>query len=266
LRNLNLSIDAGTRVGICGRTGAGKSSIAAALFRLASVPEGQILLDGVDLLKLDLWTARGCGGNTMCIIPQDPVIFSGTVRFNLDPFDEYRDDELFEALASARFLGNKQSDGSSSEHRVQQQQQQQRQLDLVVDEGGGNFSQGERQLLCLARALLRRPTVLVLDEATASVDAETDQFIQRTVRARFQGTTILEIAHRLHSIMDADKIVVLEAGRVSEYGPPCELLADSDSALSGLVRATGPASERQLKAMAESSSSQRAANGGTLVC
>merc|ERR1740139_1359061 len=220
LKGLTFTAKPGQRIGICGRTGAGKSSISVALFRLSELASGEIILDGKDLSKLGLSDVRG-RKNGMCIIPQDPVLFSGSLRECLDPWGQSSDDEILEALTMVKVV-------DAVERGLQA-------LEDYVDEGGRNFSVGERQLLCLARAMLQKPTVLVLDEATASVDGETDAFIQRMIRSRFKGTTLLTIAHRLNTIMDYDVVLVMDKGKVAEFGTPEKLLEDDQGLFTGLV-------------------------------
>jgi len=203
LTDLTFSLPPGQRCGVVGRTGAGKSTLTTALFRLGPLETGKILLDGVDLSTLDLRQVRGRLGG-MSIIPQDPVLFGRTVRECLDPFGRERDDgELKDALMAVRLRYD---------------------LDDEVTDGGSNYSVGERQLLSLARAILTKPKVLVLDEATASVDGETDAVIQQMLRRVFTDTTLVTIAHRLNTIVDYDWILVLEGGRGVEWGRPEELL------------------------------------------
>uniref|UniRef100_A0A6S8ZK17 Uncharacterized protein n=1 Tax=Chaetoceros debilis TaxID=122233 RepID=A0A6S8ZK17_9STRA len=235
LKGLSFTAKPGQRVGICGRTGAGKSSISVALFRLAELDSGKIILDGHDISKLELADVRG-RKNGMCIIPQDPVLFSGSLRECLDPWGQSSDDEILEALTMVKVV-------DAVERGLQA-------LEDYVDEGGRNFSVGERQLLCLARTMLQKPTVLVLDEATASVDGETDAFIQRLIRSRFRGTTLLTIAHRLNTIMDYDVVLVMDNGKVAEFGSPKELLSDEDGLFSGLIDSTGKESSIALRKMA----------------
>lgn len=212
---------------------AGKSTLTAALFRLVEIEEGRILLDGVDLANISLADVRG-RKNGMTIIMQDPVLFAGTLRECLDPFGESSDEEVLDALISVR-VANAANRGMSA-------------LEDYVEDGGKNFSVGERQLLCLGRAILARPRLLVLDEATASVDSETDAFIQKMLRTRFQGTTLLTIAHRLHTVIDYDVILALDNGKVVEFGTPAELLEKDDNGLfAGLVDSTGRESSSALR-------------------
>ena len=214
LKGLTLSIAAGQKVGVVGRTGAGKSSLVAALLRLVEAESGQILLDGVDIAAIGLQPLRG----RMAVIPQDPLLFSGTVRSNLDPFAQYSDAELWAALERVRLapsLGG---------------------LADAVEDAGRNFSVGQRQLLCIARALLRRCRVIVMDEATAAVDVETDAALQEAMRTEFAAATTLTVAHRLNTILDSDRVVVMDEGRVAECDAPAALLADSTSLFYGLVK------------------------------
>eukprot|EP00563_Minutocellus_polymorphus_P003209 CAMPEP_0181029080 /NCGR_PEP_ID=MMETSP1070-20121207/5007_1 /TAXON_ID=265543 /ORGANISM="Minutocellus polymorphus, Strain NH13" /LENGTH=1343 /DNA_ID=CAMNT_0023106365 /DNA_START=68 /DNA_END=4096 /DNA_ORIENTATION=- len=230
LNGLSFAIEPGQRCGVVGRTGAGKSSLTVALFRLVEIELGRILLDDVDLSKLGLSDVRG-RSNGLSIIPQDPVLMKGTIRSVLDPFGSCPDEEIFEALACVRLAY-----GRGMEI-----------LDAPVDEGGANFSVGERQLLCMARAMLSKPKVLCLDEATASVDRQTDVFIQQMLRTRFEGTTLLTIAHRLDTIMDYDCILAMDSGKAAEFGPPHKLLENEDGVFSELVRNTGKESANALK-------------------
>ncbi|KAI1271336.1 P-loop containing nucleoside triphosphate hydrolase protein [Xylaria sp. FL0933] len=224
LKGLNFSINKNERIGVIGRTGAGKSSLTLALFRFVEARSGTILVDGVDISKIRLHDLR----SRLAIIPQDPVLFSGTVRSNLDPFDNHTDAELFDSLARVHLLSEAEtspgtpvsaapSDGSRKNTNIF------RNLSSAISEGGLNLSQGQRQLLCLARAIVSRPKVMVLDEATSAVDMATDALIQRSIREEFGDSTLVVIAHRLSTIADFDRILVLSDGQVAEYGTPKEL-------------------------------------------
>ena len=217
LNDMNMSIKDGEKIGICGRTGAGKSSLTLALFRIIEPAGGRITIDGVDISTLGLHTLR----SHLTIIPQDPVLFTGELRFNLDPAGECADEALWKALEMS--------------HLKTHVAQLPAGLDHEISEGGANFSMGQRQLICLARALLRKTKILILDEATASVDLDTDAMIQTTIRESFAECTVLTIAHRLKTILDSTRIAVLSEGKLEEMGAPEDLLADSNSAFSSLV-------------------------------
>ncbi|KAJ7969064.1 ABC transporter C family member 2-like [Quillaja saponaria] len=228
LHGLSFTISPNEKVGIVGRTGAGKSSMLNALFRIVELERGRITIDGYDIYKFGVKDLR----KVLSIIPQSPLIFSGTIRFNLDPFNEHNDADLWEALerANMKDVIRRNSFG----------------LDAEASEGGENFSVGQRQLLSLARALLRRSKVLVLDEATAAVDVRTDALIQKTIREEFCSCTMLIIAHRLNTIIDCDQILVLDAGQVLEHNSPEKLLSDEGSAFYRMVQSTGPANAQYL--------------------
>uniref|UniRef100_A0A8C8J0F4 Cystic fibrosis transmembrane conductance regulator n=1 Tax=Oncorhynchus tshawytscha TaxID=74940 RepID=A0A8C8J0F4_ONCTS len=208
------------KVGIVGRTGAGKSSLVSALFRLAE-PEGRIYIDGVLTSEIGLHDLR----QKMSIIPQDPVLFTGTMRKNLDPFSQHTDEDLWNALQEVQLksvveeLPNK--------------------METVLAESGSNFSVGQRQLVCLARAVLRKNRILIIDEATANVDPRTDELIQKTIRDKFRECTVLTIAHRLNTIIDSDRILVLDAGQIHEYDEPYTLLQNHDGIFFKMVQQTG---------------------------
>ncbi|XP_069836112.1 ATP-binding cassette sub-family C member 2-like [Dendropsophus ebraccatus] len=207
LHGISCTVDSMEKVGIVGRTGAGKSSLTNCLFRIIEAAGGKIVIDGVDISTIGLHDLR----NKLTIIPQDPVLFSGTLRMNLDPFDQYTDEEIWKALELS--------------HLKPYVEGLQEKLSYEVSEGGENLSVGQRQLVCLARALLRKSKILILDEATAAVDLETDNLIQRTIRSEFADCTVLTIAHRLHTIMDSNKVMMLDSGKIIEYGSPEDLLA-----------------------------------------
>lgn len=232
LDRLSFAIPAGKSCGVVGRTGAGKSSLTIALFRLVEIESGAIRLDGQDLSQLGLSDVRG-RPNGLSIIPQDPFLAGATLREVIDPFVNASDTDVLEALKAVRI--------AKAESTVAI-------LNDEVEEGGSNYSVGERQLLNLARALLSKPKVLVLDEATASVDGETDAFIQKMLRTRFKDTTLLTIAHRLHTIMDYELILVMDAGHAVEFGSPRELL-EQNGIFSELVDATGPEGSKALRTM-----------------
>lgn len=210
LKGLDCKISAGEKVGIVGRTGAGKSSLTVGLFRLVECARGKIEIDGIDLSKLGLHDLR----KRLTIIPQEPVLFSGTLRENLDPFNDASDEEIWEALKLAHLKNSVSGFEKKLEHEV--------------NENGSNLSVGERQLVCLARALLRDSKVLVLDEATSAVDNNTDNLIQKTIRESFSGLTILTIAHRLNTIIDYDRVMVLDDGKIVELDTPENLFNRKD--------------------------------------
>eukprot|EP00184_Porphyridium_aerugineum_P008362 CAMPEP_0184691344 /NCGR_PEP_ID=MMETSP0313-20130426/235_1 /TAXON_ID=2792 /ORGANISM="Porphyridium aerugineum, Strain SAG 1380-2" /LENGTH=1513 /DNA_ID=CAMNT_0027149041 /DNA_START=177 /DNA_END=4718 /DNA_ORIENTATION=+ len=229
LKGVTLDIAPGTKVGVVGRTGAGKSSLMVALLRLVEPTRGTITVDGVDITTIGLEDLR----HGITIIPQDPVMFSGSIRFNIDPFKEYEDAELWNVLDKAHLKGFvSQLEGG---------------LDGRVSEYGENLSAGQRQLICLARALLRKPRVLIMDEATSSVDHETDQMIQETVRSEFSTATILTIAHRLWTIADYDTCLVMANGEVGEYAPPIELLRNEHGLLTSMVNSLGVQQSQNFK-------------------
>ncbi|KAI9470014.1 MAG: multi drug resistance-associated protein MRP [Benjaminiella poitrasii] len=221
LRDLSFTIAPKEKIGIVGRTGAGKSSLSLALFRIIEAAKGNIAIDGIDISSLRLFDLR----SRLTIIPQDPVLFAGTVRENLDPFETHDDVEIWQALENAHLKDHVAGmDG---------------QLNGIVLEGGDNFSVGQRQLICLARALLRRTTVLILDEATAAIDVETDSIIQETIRRQFANCTILTIAHRINTVMDSDRILVLDKGKIAEFDMPATLLANRESHFYSLSKEAG---------------------------
>lgn len=202
-------------------TGAGKSSLTLALFQFIRASSGRIMIDGLDISTLRLHDLR----SRIAIIPQDPVLFSGTVRSNLDPFNEHDDTELLDALRRVHLIPSitdpavPEETASATDNRNIFSS-----LSSTISECGLNLSQGQRQLLCLARAIVSRPRILVLDEATSAVDMDTDALIQQSIREEFKGATTLVIAHRLQTVMDYDRILVLGEGKVVEYGSPADLV------------------------------------------
>ncbi len=212
LQGLDMKVSGGERIGIVGRTGAGKSSIMSTLFRLVELSGGSITIDGVNIATIGLSDLR----SRLAIIPQDPTLFRGTIRSNLDPFNQHTDLELWSAL--------RQSDLVDPDATLADKAHTGRiHLDTVVDEEGLNFSLGQRQLMALARALVRGSQIIVCDEATSSVDMETDQKIQKTIALGFRGKTLLCIAHRLKTIIGYDRICVMDQGRIAELDRPVVL-------------------------------------------
>mmetsp|Transcript_71297 Transcript_71297/g.200904 ORF Transcript_71297/g.200904 Transcript_71297/m.200904 type:complete len:401 (-) Transcript_71297:463-1665(-) len=221
--NLSFTVPPRKRVGVVGRTGAGKSSLAVALFRVVEPSAGTIMIDGEDYRHIDLRELR----RRVSIIQQEPTVFRGTVRYNLSPVDEVPDHLLWDSLrrASESLHAKVASLGG---------------LDAQITEGGANLSAGERQLLCMARALLRKPSIWLMDEATASIDHETDVQIQAMVRRDFKNnTTVLTVAHRLHTIAFYDLVLVLDKGQVVEYDSPLKLLLTEGSAFRQLAEESG---------------------------
>nr|XP_058924671.1 ATP-binding cassette sub-family C member 8 isoform X5 [Kogia breviceps] len=219
LKHVNALISPGQKIGICGRTGSGKSSFSLAFFRMVDTFEGRIIIDGIDIAKLPLNTLR----SRLSIILQDPVLFSGTIRFNLDPEKKCSDSTLWEALEIAQLkLVVKALPGG---------------LDAIITEGGENFSQGQRQLFCLARAFVRKTSIFIMDEATASIDMATENILQKVVMTAFADRTVVTIAHRVHTILSADLVIVLKRGAILEFDKPEKLLSQKDSVFASFVRA-----------------------------
>ena len=227
LKDVTFSVESRQRVGIVGRTGSGKSSLTLAIFRMLEARRGSIKIDDVDISTITRYAVR----SRLAIIPQDPVLFSGTIRSNIDPFHHHSDAAVYEALRRMQLLDEDDAGavttGTADEPDTNDASPKAIavfcNLDYQISRGGLNLSQGQRQLVCLARALISRPKILVLDEATSSVDMATDTEIQRSIREDFAECTLLVIAHRLSTISDFDKVLVLDAGRVVEFGPPKEL-------------------------------------------
>ncbi|XP_074050394.1 ATP-binding cassette sub-family C member 9 isoform X3 [Macrotis lagotis] len=219
LKHVKAYIKPGQKVGICGRTGSGKSSLSLAFFRMVDIFDGKIVIDGIDISKLPLHTLR----SRLSIILQDPILFSGSIRFNLDPECKCTDDRLWEALEIAQLKNLVKSLSGG--------------LDAIVTEGGENFSVGQRQLFCLARAFVRKSSILIMDEATASIDMATENILQKVVMTAFADRTVVTIAHRVHTILTADLVIVMRRGNILEYDTPESLLAQEDGVFASFVRA-----------------------------
>ncbi|XP_005998910.1 LOW QUALITY PROTEIN: ATP-binding cassette sub-family C member 9 [Latimeria chalumnae] len=219
LKHVTAYIKPGQKVGICGRTGSGKSSLSLAFFRMVDIFEGKIVIDGVDICKLPLHTLR----SRLSIILQDPVLFSGSIRFNLDPECTCTDDRLWEALEIAQLKNMVKSLPGG--------------LDAIVTEGGENFSVGQRQLFCLARAFVRKSSILIMDEATASIDMATENILQKVVMTAFADRTVVTIAHRVSSILDADPVLVFCNGILMECDSASNLFSQDGSLFTTLVKA-----------------------------
>ncbi|TMW55712.1 hypothetical protein Poli38472_010594 [Pythium oligandrum] len=220
LRGVSFTVQPGHKVGVCGRTGSGKSTLMNALFRTVELAQGSVRIDGVDIASISLHALR----SKLTIIPQDPVLFSGTLRDNLDPFNDKTDEELFGVLRKVHLMDDVSKWGAGLSHQV--------------TEKGDNLSVGQRQLICIARALLRDSRIIVLDEATANVDQELDRLIQVAVKENFVGRTSLTIAHRLETIADSDRILVMDHGVVAEYDSPANLLKKPNGIFASLMEST----------------------------
>ncbi|KAJ3130405.1 hypothetical protein HK100_008080 [Physocladia obscura] len=240
LHGISAEIGACEKVGIVGRTGAGKSTLTLAFFRIVEPSGGSIIIDGVDINKIGLDDLR----SSLTIIPQDPVLFAGTVRSNIDPFGAFPEDSLQSALLRSHLVSSQKVPKASSQvtsissvSTIVVEEDFSSEivtdfaitLDSPISEGGSNLSAGQRQLLCLSRALAKGSKVIVLDEATASVDNETDARIQTTIRSEFSESTVLTIAHRLKTIVDYDRVIVLDQGNIVENGRPIDLIEHSST-------------------------------------
>jgi ABC-type multidrug transport system fused ATPase/permease subunit len=248
LQGLTMHIRGGERIGIVGRTGAGKSSIMSTLFRLVEISGGHITVDGVDISTIGLQDLR----SRLAIIPQDPTLFRGTVRSNLDPFNEHTDLELWSALRQADLVSDDSGPGATTQQAsptdssnalaaapTPARDPSRIGLDTTVEEDGLNFSLGQRQLMALARALVRGSQIIVCDEATSSVDMETDDKIQATIATGFRGKTLLCIAHRLRTIIGYDRICVMDRGRIAEMDSPLELWKREGGIFRGMCDRSG---------------------------
>ncbi|XP_042143005.1 ATP-binding cassette sub-family C member 2 [Ixodes scapularis] len=231
LKGITFTVQPSEKVGVVGRTGAGKSSLVMALLRVLKSSHGCIRIDGLDIARVPIRRLR----SQVTVIPQDPSLVRGTLRENLDPTNSHTDEEIWAALEQS--------------HLRQVVARDPKQLLLDTGDGGSSFSVGQRQLLCLARALLRRPRLLVLDEATSQMDGDTDQLIQATLREAFAHCTQLTIAHRLHTILDYDKVLVMADGRVLEYGTVQELLSRPTSAFKQMAQETLSKTESEIASL-----------------
>lgn len=220
LKGISLDIVAGHKVGICGRTGSGKSSLTQALLRLLITRGGSITIDGININEMSLKNLR----NAVTMVPQDPILFAGSVRNNLDPLGWKSDGALWDALDMCQ-MKDTVSDLPKG-------------LETLVNNEGDNFSKGQRQLLCFARAFLRDTKIFILDEATAALDEEADERIQKVIRSRFKHCTVLTVAHRVNTIVDSDMILGMEAGRIVEYDTPSNLMNIENSLFRSLVHSS----------------------------
>lgn len=217
LCNVSLDIHHKEKIGVVGRTGSGKTTLGLSLFRFLEASTGSIVLDGIDIAHVDIYQLR----SRLTMIPQDAALFSGTVRSNLDPCNEHTDTILWRALSRVHMTCTIKS------------------LDESVTDGGANWSQGQRQLLCMARALLKKSPLIVMDEATASIDFDMDAKIQQTIHTEFADSTLICIAHRLHTIIDYDRVLVLDQGRVAEFDTPRQLLSKPNSLFRAMCEQSG---------------------------
>ena len=230
LKGINMTINPSEKVGVVGRTGAGKSSLTLCLFRILEANKGKIEIDGIDISKIGLKDLR----SRLAIIPQDAQLFDATVRENLDPESLHSDNDIWLSLQSTDLSDHVNELGG---------------LNAQVAEGGSNLSNGQRQLIAIARALLTNSRILILDEATSAIDSMTDNYIQNTIRKQFKNMTIITIAHRLRTIIDYDRILVLDKGEISEFDTPRNLLSNENGIFSSMVKQSGE--EDELKSLVE---------------
>jgi len=218
---VSFKINHGEKIGIVGRTGSGKSTTLLSLFRIINPAEGCVIIDGINTVDMKLSTIR----SALTIIPQEPTLFTGTVRYNIDPCDQYTDEQIWDALRLAHMEEViKNIEGG---------------LSGQVTEGGDNFSVGQRQLICMVRALLRHSKIICMDEATASIDIQTDCLIQEMIRTQFTDCTIITVAHRLHTIMDSDRVISMRDGNLIEFDKPLSLIREHpDGLFASMVFAT----------------------------
>ncbi|CCC69583.1 hypothetical protein NCAS_0C05930 [Naumovozyma castellii] len=235
IKNVSFVVEPKTKIGIVGRTGAGKSTIITAMFRFLNPESGYIKIDDVNIASINLTKLR----RSITIIPQDPTLFTGTIKLNLDPYNEFTDDAIFEALKRVNLVTEEELQNNGTQTGTSENANKFLNLENEITEGGSNLSHGQRQLVCLARSLLRNPKIILLDEATASIDYASDAKIQETIRKEFSQSTILTIAHRLRSVIDYDKIIVMDAGEVKEYDHPYSLLLDKNSNFYSMCEQSG---------------------------
>lgn len=209
LKNISFNIDGGEKIGIIGRTGAGKSSLIEALFRMSDCTRGTISIDGVNLQSIGLYDSRNC----LTVITQNPTLFSGSLRYNLDPFNEKTNDEIWQALKDVQMSETIKKMGG---------------LNFIATEFGSNLSSGQKQLICMARAILKNTKILILDEATSNVDQHTDNIIQKTINKSFRRKTVIIIAHRLSTLKEVDKIMVLSDGKLTKFDKIENLLRNNN--------------------------------------
>mmetsp|Transcript_9396 Transcript_9396/g.20583 ORF Transcript_9396/g.20583 Transcript_9396/m.20583 type:complete len:329 (+) Transcript_9396:858-1844(+) len=226
ITEISFTIQGGERVGIIGRTGAGKSSLLVLLFRIREPTSGAVLIDGRDVTSVGLQTLR----KRMSVLPQEPLLLSGTVRENVDPFGEYREEDVRKALVTVG-LGEEL-------------------MDTQVGDSGKSISSGQAQLVGFARTILCKQKLVIMDEPTSNIDMNTDEAIQRVVRTAYSGATLLTIAHRLNTVIDSDRLLVMAEGRVAEFDAPARLLARPDSYLSGIVQGLGQGAAQRMVAKA----------------
>ena len=277
IHGISFSVRKHEKIGVVGRTGSGKSTLILGLLRILELVEGEgldqkgsIKLDGINIADLGLHDVR----KRITLIPQDPTLFTGTIRSNIDPFEEFEDGKIVDALkkvqiwdALKEFTGQpeeeiKSKKGPRASKKAQPSEYlttdtalispnvpESKRLDMLVDDGGSNFSLGQRQLLCMARALIRGSKILLMDEATANIDEKTDHLLQQMIKTEFKDTTVITIAHRLNTIIQYDKILVLENGRIADFDTPLNLIK-KDGLFSGLIKENGPEFERKMVTLA----------------
>ena len=221
LKNLNLEIEPKQKIGIVGRTGSGKSTIALCLFRILEAKEGKILIDDIDISEIGLNKLR----SNITIIPQDPTLMEGSLRFNIDPLHKHTDKEIEEIMKEIGFWYICERNMEENKDKPDKEKG----LNMIITEDGGNISIGERQLICITRAILRKSRIVVMDEATASIDVNTENIIQKAIKNLLNDSTILTIAHRIKTVMNSDKILVLENGEIKEFDSPKVLLSNKES-------------------------------------